>query len=253
MKFRILNGEPLQFYNAQGALIGTIEIDTAGAMFIRANSGSGDITIGDPDTTGDVQIGTTAAPTTLTLMGGGTISANGNALIIGNDSIGDRVSIRNATFTQSLAITGSLRVTGSAYANTFIGSGAGLTYVTASYVNTLNQAVIITGSLRNRVLNITPSNQSASIDCSNSNMFDLTLSSSVNTLVTATNIQPGQTINLRVTQPSTSGSISFNASQFKFPAGIPYTASAANSAVDIVSFVAFDSVTLYGTAIKNLS
>lgn len=129
MKFRILNGEPLQFYNAQGALIGTIEIDTAGAMFIRANSGSGDITIGDPDTTGDVQIGTTAAPTTLTLMGGGTISANGNALIIGNDSIGDRVSIRNATFTQSLDITGSLRVTGSAYADNFVGDGSGLVFL----------------------------------------------------------------------------------------------------------------------------
>jgi len=157
MKFRILNGEPLQFYNAQGALIGTIEIDTAGAMFIRANSGSGDITIGDPDTTGDVQIGTTAAPTTLTMMGGGTISSNGNALIIGNDSIGDRVSIRNASFTQSLAITGSLRVTGSAYADTFIGSGAGLTYVTASYVNTLNQTVIITGSLTVGVTSSGPS------------------------------------------------------------------------------------------------
>jgi hypothetical protein len=128
MKFRILNGEPLQFYNANGDLIGSMEISSSGEMFIRAHSGSGDITIGDPFTTGDVQIGTTAAPTTLNLMGGGTISANGNELTLGDASIGDRVRLINATFTQSLNITGSLRVTGSAYADNFIGNGSGLIF-----------------------------------------------------------------------------------------------------------------------------
>jgi hypothetical protein len=40
---------------------------------------------------------------------------------------------------------------------------------------------------------------------------------------------------------------------FKFPGGIPYTASASGSTVDIISFISFDSSTLNGTAIKNLS
>lgn len=128
MKFRILNGEPLEFFNAQGNRIGLVSISSSGEMFIQSTSGSGDITIGNPDTTGDVQIGTTAAPVMLSLMAGGTISGNGNALIIGNADIGDIVSIQNASFTQSLAITGSLRVTGSVYANNFIGNGTGINF-----------------------------------------------------------------------------------------------------------------------------
>jgi hypothetical protein len=72
-------------------------------------------------------------------------------------------------------------------------------------------------------------------------------------LLSASNIQPGQTINLRITQPATSGSLTYSSAVFKFPGGIPYTASASGSAVDIISFISFDSSTLNGTAIKNLS
>lgn len=108
----------------------------------------------------------------------------------------------------------------------------------------------VTGSLGAQVVNITPSNQTASLNCSLSNMFTLTLSSSVNTLLTASNIQPGQSINLRIVQPATSGSLSYG-SQFKFPNGAPYTASATSSVTDIVSFITFDSTTLFGSAIKN--
>jgi hypothetical protein len=111
-------------------------------------------------------------------------------------------------------------------------------------------SVTVTGSLRNQVIDITPSNQTASLNCSLSNIFTLTLSSSVNTLLTASNIQPGQSINLRIIQPATSGSLSYGA-EFKFPNGAPYTASATSSVTDIVSFITFDSTVLYGSAIKN--
>ena len=108
----------------------------------------------------------------------------------------------------------------------------------------------VTGSLFGQLVNITPTNQTASLNCSSGNMFTLTLSGSVNTLLTASNIVAGQSINLRIIQPAISGTLSYG-SEFKFPNGAPYTASATSSVTDIVSFVAFDSTILYGSAIKN--
>ena len=108
MKFKVINGEPLQFHNQNGDLTGTIQISSSGDMIIRPESGSNNIIIGDATTTSTVEFGTVAAPVTLDLLGGGTITSNGNTLNIG--STGDTVRINNAIFTQSLQITGSLRL-----------------------------------------------------------------------------------------------------------------------------------------------
>ena len=89
------------------------------------------------------------------------------------------------------------------------------------------------------------------MDCSLGNFFTLTLANSVETHLVASNILAGQTINLLVTQGNPSGSITYN-STFDFPTGSAYSASTVNSAKDIVSFISFDSTTLYGTAVKNL-
>ena len=94
MKFNVLNNEPLQFYDANGVLIGTIEISGSGDMIIRPESGSSkDIILGNRDTVGDVEIGLPSAAAGLKFMGGGTISANGNTLTIGDSSVGDSVVI----------------------------------------------------------------------------------------------------------------------------------------------------------------
>jgi hypothetical protein len=145
MKFKVINGEPLQFHNQNGDLTGTIQISSSGDMIIRPESGSNNIIIGDATTTSTVEFGTTAAPVTLDLLGGGTITSNGNTLNIG--SAGDTVRINNAIFTQSLQITGSLRVSGSAYATYFVGDGSGLTNVTAlsaSYATTASYVSYVT-------------------------------------------------------------------------------------------------------------
>jgi hypothetical protein len=154
MKFKILNNEPLQFYDSNANLTGTIKISGSGGdLYITPESGSSrNVIIGDSTTVGDVEIGGTSSPVNLRLLGGGTLTSNGNILYIGNSATSDQVIISNATFTSSLQITGSLRVSGSAYAQYFVGDGSGLTNiiaVTASYVNPLNQNVIITGSLAN--------------------------------------------------------------------------------------------------------
>jgi hypothetical protein len=126
----------------------------------------------------------------------------------------------------------------------------GVGNVIQASINTSSFA--ISSSLVGEVLTLPISSGTASMDCSQGNFFTLTLSGSYTLHLSASNIQPGQTINLRITQPATSGSLSYG-SAFKFAGGIPYSASATGSAVDIISFISFDSSTLYGSAIKNLS
>ncbi len=124
-------------------------------MILRPESGSSNaIIIGDQTTTGTVEFGTVAAPVTLDLLGGGTITSNGNTLYVG--STGDTVIINNpqlnnAMFTSSLNVTGSILVTGVVTASYFIGdfsgNGSALTNVTASYLNPLGQTVQLSGAL----------------------------------------------------------------------------------------------------------
>jgi hypothetical protein len=111
---------------------------------------------------------------------------------------------------------------------------------------------VSSGSLRGRVVTVPTASGTASMDCSQSNFFSLTLSGSSTLFLSASNIQPGQTVNLRVIQPATSGSLTYG-SQFKFAGGIPYSASSTGSAVDLISFISYDTAVLYGSAIKNLS
>jgi len=131
MKFQVTNNEPLQFYNVVGDLIGTILIDANGDMTLRPESGSSrDIILGDPNVAGDVQMGLASAPINLELLGGGTITSNGNTLNIGSVSNGDTVNLYNVVYSQSLQVTGSVDVTGSVSADYFIGDGSGLIFLT---------------------------------------------------------------------------------------------------------------------------
>jgi hypothetical protein len=140
MKYQILNNEPIHFHNSAGELMGTISVSGSGDMIIRPESGSSrDIIIGDPNIAGDVQMGLVSAPINLELLGGGTITSNGNTLNIGSTSNGDTVNIYNAIYSQSLEVTGSVNVTGSVIATSFVGDGSGLTNlqrpITASLTN----------------------------------------------------------------------------------------------------------------------
>jgi len=182
--------------------------------------------------------------------GGGTISGR-------SGSIGINTTTPNS---------GALHINGGVFATSFTGSLQGtsswaVNALTASYVANASSfpftgsaiitgSLTVTGSIRGYVVDITPTNQTASLNCALGNMFTLTLSGSTNTLLTASNIQPGQAINLRIVQPNPSGSLSYG-SQFKFSSGFAYTASATSSVTDIVSFLTFDTSSLFGTSIRN--
>ena len=133
MKFKVINGEPLQFHNTSGDLTGTIIMSSSGDMVIRPESGSNkDVIIGDLTTTGTVEIGTTAAPTTLKLVGGGTVTSNGYTLYIGDTAdtvIIQNALLNNAFYTQSLVVTGSI----TSYQGVFFGNGSGLTDIVPNF------------------------------------------------------------------------------------------------------------------------
>jgi hypothetical protein len=131
-----------------------------------------------------------------------------------------------ASFTGSYATTGS---------NTFIGNE------------------IFSGSVRGVVFPLTITSQTASIDCSLGNFFTLTLVSSSATNLQATNIQPGETIGLRVTQPVGGyGTVTTNGGTIRFPQAFPYTATPSGSAIDILSFQSYDTTTLFGVAVNTM-
>ena len=139
----------------------------------------------------------------------------------------DVVFKRSVDISGSLDIVGNQRITGS---------------------------VTITGSVYGNVRGITISSNTASIDLSVSNFFTLTLVSGSTTHLTATNIRPGQTINLLVAQPSVgTGSVSYSTSIFDFPAGANYIPTPITGSKDIISFISFDSSILYATSINNLA
>lgn len=121
--------------------------------------------------------------------------------------------------------TGSYATTGS---NTFIGSQ------------------VISGSVQGEVTTITPVSNTASIDCSQGNFFNLSVN---NTYLTATNIQPGQTIVLKLNN-NISSDLTVDSGSILFPAGFDYESTPFNS-TDVITFVTFDSNKLYGVAANN--
>jgi hypothetical protein len=131
-----------------------------------------------------------------------------------------------------------------------INNNTGSYAITGSNVFRGNQT--ITGSVYGNVIPLSVSSNTASMDLSQGNFFSLQLVASQNVRLQATNIKAGQTINLRLNQATASvGTISFP-TYFDFPAANIASASAVTGAVDILSFLTFDTNTIYSTIIKNL-
>jgi cytoskeletal protein CcmA (bactofilin family) len=133
----------------------------------------------------------------------------------------------------------------------------GLSSFTGSYAttgsNTFIGNEIFSGSVRGVVIPLTITSQTASIDCSLGNFFTLTLVSASATNLQATNIQPGETIGLRVTQPVGSyGTVTVNGGTIRFPQAFPYNATPSGSAIDVLSFQSYDTTTLFGVGVNTM-
>jgi hypothetical protein len=123
---------------------------------------------------------------------------------------------------------------------------------TASFVNPLNQQVVITGSLRGNVSALSISSNTASLNMSSGNFFTLNLVNGANTHINPTNLQPGQTVNIRVNQDSAgTGTVSFP-STVDQPSGSAYTGSQISNAIDIVTMITFDSSLVFVSSVRNM-
>ena len=90
------------------------------------------------------------------------------------------------------------------------------------------------------------------IGADEANFFQLTLQPTSQTLY-ITNGYPGQTINVKITQASTSpGTVSWNSS-INFPDGFDSAVSTGTNDVDVFTFVTWDGSNWYATGLKNFS
>ena len=125
--------------------------------------------------------------------------------------------------------------------------------VSASYANNflISGSQIITGSLYGSPVSQSVASSTASLNLARGNFFNLTLPASTNTYITASGQLPGQTINLKITQGATSGSVSLGAG-IRQVSGSSYTVTAKASTTDILTFISFDNTGLYVSSVKNL-
>lgn len=139
------------------------------------------------------------------------------------------------------------------------GSGADLgEHITSSNITdtgtivSINSATEITGSLRGQVSALSITSNTASVNLSSNNFFTLALVNGTNTHINPTNINPGQTVNIRVTQGNAgTGTVSFPPTVDQ-PSGSLYTGSAFANAVDIVTMITFDSSLVFVSSIRNM-
>jgi hypothetical protein len=110
---------------------------------------------------------------------------------------------------------------------------------------------IFSGSVRGAVIPLTISSNTASMDCSLGNFFTLTLPTGSTTFLNPTNIRPGETLSLRITQ-ILNGTLRYP-NTVKFPLANAYTASVgfANT-TDILTFVSYDTASLFAVATNTL-
>jgi hypothetical protein len=146
-----------------------------------------------------------------------------------------------SSFTASYATTGS---------NSFNGNqtitGSLILSSSATVELTTIGASIFSGSVTGQVFPLTISSNTASMDCSLGNFFTLTLPAGATRLV-ATNIQPGETLSLKILN-STSASQCTGSTSVKFPNGFTYVPTTVSGSTDIITFLSFDNTAIYAVA-----
>ena len=113
--------------------------------------------------------------------------------------------------------------------------------------------LVITGSVRGEVNALSIASLQAEIDCATGNFFTLTLAASVDTEIIFANVEPGQTINLQITQnDTTAGTVSFGGNVL-FSDGTAFAVTTTLDAIDVMTFISFDGTNVLATGIKNFT
>jgi len=230
-----------------GSLLGTASFATSASWApTPATPNLQEVTTIGASTSASIVLTNTSATAYNTIQGDGT----GFFIQSGDDSTDMLLA-----FADSIGIsTGEVRfapTTGllSMYADNGIEVQSATTFTQGT---THTGATTFSSSVAGVVNPLTISSQTASMDCSTANFFTLELPNADTHLV-ASNIQAGQTTNLRVTHTSTSsGSLAFSDS-FLFAGGTAFEVTPATSSVDVMTFISFNGSTLEATGLKNFS
>ena len=186
--------------------------------------------------------GITRITGSLSVANGGVVSISSSFSASGSNTL------RGAnTITGSNTLQGLTTITGSNILQ-------GLTTITGSLQfdsgSNITGSVQISGSVKGIVNSLSISSTTASLNLNNGNFFTLSLPTAVDTFVSASNITPGQTINLVVSNQGT-GTVTFS-NNIKQPSGSFFVATTGATAVDIVSLISVDNNNLYMNNVKNL-
>ena len=132
----------------------------------------------------------------------------------------------------------------------------GLSSLTGSYATTGSNVFdgdnVFSGSVQGDIHTISIASSTASIDCSQGNFFKLTLpTGSIH--LDATNIKAGMTITLKTTQPATGSGVFEISQNIKQPSGSPIVLTPEVNAEDIITFVSYDTTSLYGVSSLNFN
>jgi len=217
---------------------------------IESKSASVDISISNLNSFSSSQL---TKDSTLAIVTGSlnafTQSANGRLTNLESTSASVNISISNLnTFTSSAnsRLNAIESVSGSWITESETSSFA------RTGTNTFSGSQTITGSVYGNVISLNIVSSTASMDFSLGNFYTLTLVSGSTTRIEASNVRAGQTINLLVSQPSVGfGNVAFD-SKFKQTFGFGYTTTQSGSANDILTFVTFNTASIWTANIKNL-
>jgi hypothetical protein len=188
-----------------------------------------------------------------------TIESSSIIFTSGSNILGDEANIDTQTLIGRVIVSGSLEVTGSSRIPTLIGNTnlSGTLDITGplKVTGSLNVtgSMIYSGSVRGAVVSMSVSSNTASMDCSLGNFFSLSLPTGSTIRLVPSNINPGETISLKLSQPfGIPGILIFN-NNIGFPSASYFAPSAVSGAVDILTFISFDSSSLYAVGVKNFN
>lgn len=216
-----------------------------------ATTGSNNF-FGSQSIDGDVTISgslTTSGSTTLI----GNSQQTGNQELTGSKTqIGNYNLVGNIEQTGSQFVSGSMTLEGTLRVEESASINGGWAVTGSSYYS---------GSVKGNVHYVSssttdPNDYTHSIDCSLGNFFDFYLKEGEN-LITAENIYGGETITVRLNQPSGSdvgvsyGSVVWDTGSIKFPFTSNPQTTNGSEAIDVLTLVSFDTGALFGVLGKN--
>ena len=260
-----LTGGPL-LYNTTGGTLNTITDTTEGHFILGGylntiSNGSADIGHGILSSYNSTVSSTAyncviVGGNTCTISGG---SSNGafaasSATISStqgiNAIVGANTSTISGTATRSSIVGGNGNTIGGHDRSVILG---GSSLSTSKDDEVVVPNLTTNGVVKQNVTALSITSNTASLDALDGNLYTLTLQNGTDTHLELSNQTAGQTFQLKITNNATAaGTITFD-SQFDFEGGTAFEATAATSAVDILTFTTFDGNNVQCVGAKNFS